>query len=114
MAQDPQEQESMQELAQVMSRAWSDPAYKQRLLADPKAVLVEAGLPIPANLEVVAHESTPTQFHIIVPPPPPGHAGDKLSEAELDQVAGGSNWSCSFQCFINWGKSLYSSITGDY
>jgi len=89
MEQNPQAQEGMKEWAQVVSRAWSDDAYKQRLLADPRAVLAEAGVTIPPNLQVQVHESSPTQVHIVLPAPPPGHAGQALTEAELDQVAGG-------------------------
>src|SRR4051794_2851814 len=89
MAQNPQQQEAMKQWGEVVSRAWSDEAYKQRLLTDPKAVLAEAGMPIPSNLQVQVHESSPTQVHIVLPNPPPGHAGAALSEAELDQVAGG-------------------------
>jgi len=89
MAQNPQAQEVMKQWGEVVSRAWSDEAYKQRLIADPKAVLAEAGVPIPANLTLQMHESTPTQVHIVLPSPPPGREGQKLTEAELDQVAGG-------------------------
>jgi hypothetical protein len=101
MAQNPQEQEAMKEWTQVVSRAWSDEAYKQRLLSDPKAVLVEAGMPIPPNLQVVVHASTPNQFHLVLPPPPPGREGDKLSDAELDNVAGGGLAADMAYCFFN-------------
>jgi hypothetical protein len=47
----------------VAARAWSGEAYKQRLLSDSKAMLAEAGLRVPANLQVQVHESTPTQLH---------------------------------------------------
>jgi hypothetical protein len=111
MAQAPQEQDGMKEFAQVMSRAWSDEAYKQRLLTDPKAVLAEAGLPVPPNVNLQVHESTPTQVHIVLPPPPPGQAGAKLSDEELDQVAGG--WfSCSVSCVITWIRSFVNAATG--
>jgi hypothetical protein len=91
MAQDPQRQEGMKQWGQVVARAWSDDAFKQRLIGDPKAVLTEAGLPVPPNLSVQVHETTPTQVHLVLPPPPTGREGHKLSEAELDQVAGGYN-----------------------
>jgi hypothetical protein len=55
-------------------------------------VLAEAGLPVPPNLTVQVHEATPTHLHLVLPPPPPGRKEDKLSEAELDQVAGGVDW----------------------
>ena len=92
MAQDPRQQEQAKQWGQVVARAWSDETFKQRLLSDPQAVLTEAGLFVPPNLTVQVHEATPTQLHLVLPPPPPGRTGDKLSEAELDQVAGGTEW----------------------
>jgi hypothetical protein len=89
MAQEPQQPEPTKQWSQVVARAWSDDAFKQRLLADPQAVLAEAGLPVPANLQLEVHEATPTHLHLVLPPPPQGRAGEKLSEADLEEVAGG-------------------------
>jgi hypothetical protein len=89
MAQDPQEQERAKQWGQMVARAWSDEAYKQRLISDPKAVLAETGLAVPANLTLEVHETTPTHLHLVLPPPPGSRTTDKLSEDELDQVAGG-------------------------
>jgi hypothetical protein len=94
LAQDPQQQERAKQWGQVVARAWSDEAFKQRLLSDPKAVLAEAGLPVPPSLTVQVHEATPSHLHLVLPLPPP-RTGVKLSEAELDQVAGGDAWNIS-------------------
>ena len=91
MAQNPQQQEPGLEWGQVVARAWQDKVFKQRLLSDPKAVLAEAGLPIPPTLEVQVHEATPTHLHLVLPPPPQMRADEKLSDAELDQVSGGGH-----------------------
>jgi hypothetical protein len=91
MAQDPQQHERAKQWGQVVARAWSDDAFKQRLLSDPQAVLAEAGLPVPPNVTLQVHEATPTDLHLVLPPPPPRREGDKLSEADLDRVAGGWN-----------------------
>jgi hypothetical protein len=90
MAQDPRQQEQAKQWGQVVARAWTDEPFKQRLLSDPQAVLAEAGLPVPSNLTVQVHEATPTNLHLVLPPPPLGRHGEKLTEAELDQVAGGT------------------------
>src|SRR5262245_36273320 len=79
-----QQQEQAKQGGQVVARAWSDEAYKQRLLSDPQAVLAEAGLSVPANVQVQVHEATPTLLHLVLPPAPTG-----LSEEQLDALAGG-------------------------
>lgn len=68
-----------------MARAWSDEAFKQRLLADPAAVLAEQGIAVPPGVEVRMHENTATVFHLTLPPAP----SDELSDEQLDGVAGG-------------------------
>jgi len=51
--------------AKVVARAWSDPAYKQRLLADGTAACEELGLDVPA-LRLVVVENTPEVHNVIV------------------------------------------------
>ena len=85
MAQDPQQQERAKQWGQVVARAWADPAYKQRLLADPKSVLAEQGMAVPTGVAVQVHEATAQVMHVVLPPPP----SDKLDVDQLDQMAGG-------------------------
>jgi len=51
--------------AKVVARAWTDPAYKQRLLADGSAACEELGLDVPA-LRLVVVENTPAVHNVIV------------------------------------------------
>lgn len=51
--------------AKVVARAWSDPAYRQRLLADGTAACEELGLDVPA-LRLVVVENTPEVHNVIV------------------------------------------------
>ena len=51
--------------ARVVARAWTDPAYKQRLLADGTAACEELGLDVPA-LRLVVVENTPEVHNVIV------------------------------------------------
>ena len=99
MAQDPQQDERAKQWNQLVARTWSDDTFKQRLLSDPRAVLAEAGLPIPPNVNVHVHGASPTDVHLVLPPPPRQREGGKLSEADLDQVAGGF---FSFTPFFCW------------
>ena len=82
------EQGSMQEYAkqfgQVVARAWDDEAFKGRLLAEPKAVLAQEGVPFPPEVEVRIHENTPTAVHLALPPRPIAGSSDaQADEASL-------------------------------
>jgi hypothetical protein len=77
--------------AQVVARAWADEAFQARLVADPTAVLREAGVAVPAGLEVRVQETTGVPeatahgAHLVLPPKPP--AGE-IWEEQLTSVAG--------------------------
>lgn len=72
--------------ARMIARAWRDPAFKKRLAADPKAVLAEAGIPLPASITVSLVEDSDTHLHLVLPARPAA-----LSDAQLDKVAGGDS-----------------------
>ena len=50
--------------AAVVARAWVDPAYKRRLMADPKAAVAELGYAINTGLDVL--ENTEGVHHMVV------------------------------------------------
>jgi len=70
----------------LVARAWRDPAFKAKLIADPQAVLREAGMAVPAGATVKVVENTGTHLHFVLPPKPVG----QLSDEALDEVAGGA------------------------
>ena len=51
--------------ARVVARAWVDPAYKKRLLADANAAVTELGLAF-EGLKLVALENTESVHHMVV------------------------------------------------
>ena len=69
----------------IIARAWRDPAFKAKLIADPKAVLHEAGVTVPTNITVQVLEDTATSFHFVLPPKPLA----ELSDEALEKAAGG-------------------------
>jgi hypothetical protein len=93
MAREAWQQERAKQWGQVVARAWSDEAFKQRLLADPAAALAEQGIAVPAGVTIQVHEASAGVLHLMLPPPP----SDKLDLEQLDQVAGGATG--SFYCF---------------
>lgn len=69
----------------LIYKAWSDPAFKADLLADPQGAFgkyFQHQLPAKPALKVV--EQTDSALYIVIPQRPAS-----LSDAELDQVAGG-------------------------
>jgi nitrile hydratase subunit alpha len=51
--------------ARVVARAWADPAYKARLLADPNAAIKELGIE-PGAYRLVVLENTPRVHNLVV------------------------------------------------
>jgi len=52
--------------ARVVARAWTDPAYRERLLADATPAIVELGFGGRQGEHMVALENTPDQHHVVV------------------------------------------------
>lgn len=95
MAQSEGALESQRIIGQVSAQAMQDPEYRERLRAQPKEVLAEAGLQLPDNInvqvlgqfdEVPAAHRDPNTMYLVV-----GATGDQLSHEELSAVAGGSS-----------------------
>ena len=72
---------------------WKDEAWKARFMADPKAVLAEFDMDVPANIDVKVVENSDNCVHITMPAAPAGAGG--LSDEELSNAAGG-------QCCSSW------------
>src|SRR3954453_10056698 len=56
--------------AQVVARAWSDEAFKQRLLAEPHAVLQEHGIRLREDVTIRVLENTADVVHLVLPARP--------------------------------------------
>ncbi len=75
---------------QVLARAMKDEAFRQQLLSNPKETLErELGITLPQGVNVQVHEDTPTSIHLVLPAKPRTNEPQELSDAELEQAAGG-------------------------
>jgi nitrile hydratase subunit alpha len=52
--------------ARVVARAWTDPEYRERLLADGTAAVAELGYKGPQGEQIVAVENSPSVHHLVV------------------------------------------------
>jgi hypothetical protein len=80
--------EQRNQLAALFAACWKDEALKARFMTDPKVVLAEYGIDVPANMNVNVVENTDNTVHITMPLAPDGPVG--LSDEELSSVAGGT------------------------
>ena len=72
----------------IAERIAADPAFRDALLADPRAVISEIiGIDIPDTVYVDLHEESLTQIHLTIP------SSAEVSESDLELVAGGICWS---------------------
>lgn len=71
-------------LARVVVKAWTDAAYRDRLLREPREVLEEAGLSFEDGTSVHIHAESPSSRHFVLPTPPPESS---LEEGDLQLVA---------------------------
>ena len=72
---------------QIVSKAWADEQFKQRLLADPAEVLKEKSVTVPAGMTVNVVENTNVVCNLTLPLKPSEAA--ELTEDELESIAGG-------------------------
>jgi hypothetical protein len=79
--------------ARIIAKAWRNPAYKQRLLADAKAVLqseisaIDASVALPTALQVQVHEEAPNTYHLVLPRNPRNIALSEILPDDLEAVA---------------------------
>ena len=70
----------------IVAKAWTDEAFKARLMSDPKSIFKENGIDVPEDVEVKVVENTDKLIHFSLPPKP--EEGD-LSDEELEKIAAG-------------------------
>ncbi len=74
--------------AALIARAWKDPAFKAKLLKNPRAAFKEMGIDIPEKMEVRVMEEKANTLTFILPRSAL-NVGE-LPEKELNQIAGGT------------------------
>lgn len=76
----------------IVAKAWSDAAFKKKLIDSPAEVLKTYGIDLPKGQRCIINESTKETIYLMLPPKPDG----QLTEEKLQQVAAGL---CVPPCF---------------
>ena len=80
-------------MEKLIAKAEEDSDFRQQLLANPSSALKEAfDVEIPSDFNIVVHEDDARTSHLVLP------ASDDLSDAQLEQAAGGISF-----CNKVWG-----------
>lgn len=75
---------------QLIEKAAADPAFRRRLLADPKAAVADLlGVPMPPGMTITVLEEQPGRHYLVLPPAPPDLDALPLDDLELAVVGGG-------------------------
>jgi hypothetical protein len=70
--------QQVKQYGQIVARAWTDDAFKQRLIADPKSVLAEFGVHTDARKEVRVVENDESVFYLVIPQKPGNLTAEQL------------------------------------
>jgi len=73
-------EEQGKKYAKLVAKAWSDEAFKERLLSDSRAVLEAEGISVPPGVDVKVLEQTDTQLFVVIPKMPAGLVTGAIEE----------------------------------
>ena len=80
-------------MEKLIAKAEEDSDFRQQLLDNPSSALKDAfDVEIPSDFNIVVHEDDARTSHLVLP------ASDDLSDAQLEQAAGGISF-----CNKVWG-----------
>jgi len=83
-------QSRQEQVTRLITEAGQNPAFRQRLLNDPKAALTDfLGISLPAGMNVTVLEEQPGQHYLVLPPAPPDLDALPLDDLEMALVGGG-------------------------
>jgi Nitrile hydratase, alpha chain len=69
----------------IVTRAWSDDEFKQKLIDDPHTVLADAGLPVSEKVNYVIVENEPQLVHLVLPARPGGDVSiNHMTDSDYD------------------------------
>ena len=76
-------------LKTILTKAWSDPAFKAKLLANGNDALAALGIKAPQGVAIKFVEDTPTTSHFVIPSLASGELTDELAKVAAGQAVAG-------------------------
>lgn len=64
------QEEQAKKIQRIIAKAWTDEAFKQKLISQPSETLREEGVETPPDVELRVVENTDKQVYIVLPPRP--------------------------------------------
>ena len=94
--------EQSNKMGHIIAKALADEKFKQKLIADPAAVMTAEGIEIPTGVKVRAVENTDKLFHIVIPPKPDARTvtDDRIKKLAKNE---GVTRDCEWTCLCHWG-----------
>jgi Nitrile hydratase, alpha chain len=90
----------------LIQRSLEDEAFRQRLLAEPRAVVeLELGSQLPESIEVRVVEESADTIYLVLPSASPIGQGGELSDQELDTVSARTSRSATRLSRGSWQPS---------
>ena len=78
------------EYARVVAKSWTDPAFRERLIADPRTVLGQFGIAVPHDVLISVNPDAETTRVELALPPMPAMTDEALTRiADVCQSAAG-------------------------
>lgn len=74
-------------LQRVIERSCTDAAYRARLLANPRNILIDAGIEVPPDVELRVHENSDERLYIVLPAAGESVLGEAKSKLPVGPVA---------------------------
>src|SRR6516165_4467955 len=74
----------------LVQKCWKEPEFRKQVVGDPKGMLEKhLGRKLPEQVKIFIHEEDANTLHLAIPPAPANLS--KLSDEELEKVAGGTD-----------------------
>jgi hypothetical protein len=92
-------------LGAIISKAWTDDAFRKRLLADTAATLKSEGVEVPEGFQIRAVENSEKVYHLVLPARPQMNEAQRAKAAS--EAGAGSKYICPCALLVDWSGLIH-------